>query len=374
MPTDTMARAWIENRAAALRKNFLTVRERVGESCRIIPMVKADAYGLGVEAVTRRLEPLGPHAFGVATAAEALRLRTLGITRPVIVFSPLDPQSIPQALEADATVVISDPEGLETLAGESEGRTVRFHVEIDTGMGRAGLDPARISSWGPKLRGLESARCVMEGCFTHFHSAEEVDGVATREQWAAFQRAADQLEEGRTGPPLLRHVSNSAAALRFPMNADGVRPGISLYGGAIEGVQPSPEPVVAVRARVIHTRQAARGASVGYGATHIAKGPETWATLGIGYGDGLPRSLGNRGYALVRGRRVPIIGRISMDMTVVDISDIAGISVGDQATLLGSDGDEEITLEEIAAAAETISYEILTGFTARLPRVWIEDE
>ena len=374
MRPETIARAWIEIRPSALRHNFHTLRQKVGAHCRIIPMVKADGYGLGVERVTRCLEPLAPHAYGVATAAEALALRQLGIERPIVVFSPLDPQSIPAALEARAAVVISDPDSLERICAEAGGRLVRFHVEIDTGMGRAGLDPERIAQWAHRIRSLESATCVMEGCFTHFHSAEDADPGPTRSQLALFEQAAERLLDGRDGPAVLRHVSNSAAALRFDMGADAIRPGIYLYGGRLEHGLPDPVPVVAVRARVIHTKAAAPGATVGYGATHRAQGPERWATLGIGYGDGLPRCLGNGGHALVGGRRVPIIGRISMDMTVVDISDVAGVSVGDRATLLGGDGDQEIPLEEVAERAGTISYEVLTGFTARLPRVWVEDE
>jgi len=374
MSSEKIARAWMEIRPSALRQNLQTLKRRVGERCRIIPMVKADGYGLGVEAVTRSLEPLDPYAFGVATAAEALRLRELGITRPVVIFSPLDPQSIPIALAAEATVAISDPDSLERICEEARGRTVRFHVEIDTGMGRAGLDPERMARWAHRMRSLESSSCVMEGCFTHFHSAEDDDEAPTRAQLAAFEQAVEALLEGRTGPAVMRHVSNSAAALRFDMAADAIRPGIFLYGGRIEHGLPAPRPVVSVHARVIHTREAAVDATLGYGATHRAQAPEIWATLGIGYGDGLPRSLGNRGSALVGGRRVPIIGRISMDMTVVDITDVPGISVGDRATLLGSDGDQVIDLEEMAETAGTISYEILTGFTARLPRVWVEDE
>ena len=161
--------------------------------------------------------------------------------------------------------------------------------------------------------------------------------------------------------------------MRCPAYAgDAVRPGIFLYGGRVGRDLPAPEAVASVRARVVHVRSAAAGTTVGYGSTYRADGDERWATVSIGYGDGLPRSLGNCGSALVAGRRVPIIGRISMDVTVVDITGAPSVESGDVATFLGSDGDERITVDEVAELAGTISYEVLTGFTQRLPRVWME--
>ncbi len=153
-----------------------------------------------------------------------------------------------------------------------------------------------------------------------------------------------------------------------------MRPGIFLYGGRAARDLPEPEPVASVRARVVHVREAPAGTTVGYGATYRATKDERWATVAIGYGDGLPRALGNRGSALVRGRRVPIIGRISMDVTVVDISEVASVGSGDVVMFLGADGEERITVDEMAELVGTISYEILTGFTPRLPRIWMDDE
>jgi alanine racemase len=169
------------------------------------------------------------------------------------------------------------------------------------------------------------------------------------------------------------HASNSAAAVRWPeYAADAVRPGIFLYGGqAAPGIADVlvPEPVASVSAKVVLVRNVPPVTTLGYGATHAARGPETWATLSIGYGDGWPRSLGNRGFAIVRGQRVRIIGRISMDMTVVDVTGLAGVRRGDEALRIGRSGDQEITVDEVAARVETISYEILTGLTPRLPRL-----
>jgi alanine racemase len=175
-------------------------------------------------------------------------------------------------------------------------------------------------------------------------------------------------------PGAILHACNSPGAFRRPdFAADAVRPGIFLYGGAVGDGLPRPVPVAALRARVTLLREAREGDTLGYGATYVARGPERWATVGIGYGDGLPRLLGNRGHALVRGRRVPVIGRISMDATVLDVSGVEGLEVGAVATFFGRDQEVEVSLDEVAGLAQTISYEILTDLTPRLPRIWTAD-
>jgi alanine racemase len=235
-------------------------------------------------------------------------------------------------------------------------------------MGRSGFDWRCVDEWLPALRSKLEGGVTWVGVQTHLHSADE-DVRSVQEQWRRFTSVLEAIGDGRR--ELSVHVLNSAGAFRAPEYASAlVRPGIFLYGGAIGDGQPTPEPVVSVLARVVHVRDAPAGTTVGYGVTHAASGLERWATLSIGYGDGLPRALGNRGSALIDGRRVPMIGRISMDVTVVDISDVPDVAVGDVATLLGSDGDEAITVDEVAGLAGTISYEVLTGLTPRLPRVW----
>jgi alanine racemase len=252
-------------------------------------------------------------------------------------------------------------------AATAASTTARVHIDVDTGMGRTGFDWRAAADWLPKIAGSMGERVRWIGCFTHLHSAED-DQASVREQWRRFDGV---LSSPAVPPALLVHVLNSAGAFAAPEHArDAIRPGIFLYGGALGAGHEVPAPVVSLHARVAHVRQAEPGTTLGYGATYRASRAERWATLSIGYGDGLPRSLGNRGSALLAGHRVPIIGRISMDLTVVDITDLSGVRVGDVATLLGVDGREEITLEDIAELAGTISYEILTGFTGRLPRLW----
>jgi len=378
MSTDEQAvenapdRSWVEIRPGALRRNFRRIRESVGASSAIIPMVKADAYGLGMEAVVTALEPESPWGYGVATVEEGARLRAGGVTKPIVIVSPLPPGAYDGAVARTLTPTLSDMDALDRLAASVErvGGQASFHIEVDTGMGRSGFDWRRVAEWGPALSERLTDRLVWEGSYTHFHSADVDGDDSTQEQWQRFREVLEALPGG--GPGLV-HACNGAAALRYPsLAADAVRPGIFLYGGGVgAGVAP-PEEVVRLRAAVTLIRTVPDGTTLGYGATYRASGNERWATLGIGYGDGFPRILGNKGNVLLGGRRVPIVGRISMDMTVVDISDVEGIVVGDTATLIGSYGEARITLDEVAELAGTISYEILTGLARRLPRVWVE--
>jgi alanine racemase len=373
MSTDPRSRAWVDVSIQAFQRNFLTIRGAVGEEVRIIPMVKANAYGLGMAEAIEALEPLDPWGYGIAAVEEGIRIRALGISRPVLVLSPLPPDSYPAAVAADLSVCISDTGALQRLeeAARAAGLPGGFHLEVDTGMGRAGFPWDQAEVWGPRVAGLLGEPLRWDGCFTHFHSAD-TSGDATATQWARLQDAVALL------PPMPRqailHACNSPGALRRPdFAADAVRPGIFLYGGVAGEDLPPPVGVAALRARVTFVRGARKGDTVGYGATYLAGGDERWATVGIGYGDGLPRLLGNRGHALLKGRRVPIIGRISMDTTVLDITGVEGVEVGEVVTFFGRDGDGEISLEEVAALAQTINYEILTDITPRAPRIWTAD-
>lgn len=372
-----MTRGWVEVDLDALRANYETVRDRAEPRVGLLPMVKADGYGLGAERVVRALDPLGPWGYGVAAAAEGAELRRLGIDRPVLVFSPMAPAEFGIAAQAGLTACLSELDALDRWAAEaSEDRPLDFHVEVDTGMGRAGFDWREAAEWGAAIEARVAGSSVRwTGVFTHFQGADAAMREPTTTQWSRFQHALEHLPDAADGR--LVHAANSAAALRWPEFAvDLVRPGIYLYGGhpALDArdEMPAPRPVAAVRARISLIKDVPEGHTVGYGATYTADRPERWATVTIGYGDGLPLALGNRGSALVRGYRVPIIGRVSMDMTVVDLTDAPSAEVGDAVTVVGRDGGEEITVEQVAAHANTISYEVLTGLTARLPRIAVD--
>lgn len=371
------SRAWVEVDLDALRANFRKVAERARPRVGVVPMVKADGYGLGAERAVRALRPLEPWGHGVAAAAEGIGLREIAVDGPIVVFSPLPPADVVPAAEAGLTATISDLEGLERWVAAAETCVARgadpldFHLEIDTGMGRCGFDWRGAGVWGPEVAARLSPAVRWTGVYTHFHSADAADETATATQWERFQAALVKLPDATTDR--LVHAANSAAAMRWSSyGLDLVRPGIFLYGvqpAEADELAPRPVPVAAVRARVVLVRDVVAGSTVGYGATYEAHGSERWGTLAIGYGDGLPRALGNRGDALVRGRRVPIIGRISMDLTVVDLTEVPEAGVGDVATLMGRDGEEEIRAEDVARIAGTIGYEILTNLGTRLPRV-----
>ena len=375
MSNERKTRAWIEVQAASVRRNLRRIRDALGGDPALVPMVKADGYGLGMERVVSALEPTEPWGYGVATVEEGKRIRELGIDRPVLVMSPLPPGSYPVAVQEGLTPCLSDYAGLRRLEEEAvaAGRRADFHVEVDTGMGRSGFDWRRASEWGRVVTARHGEHLRWTGCFTHFHSADATDASSVRTQWDRFQDALRAVEHPEED--FLVHAPNSAAALRLgeglPFRA--ARPGIFLYGGSAGQGLPPPEPVASLRARIVFVREASPGTTLGYGGTYAASEWERWGTLAIGYGDGLPRALGNRGHAIVKGRKVPIIGRISMDMAVVNLSGLEGVVLGDVATLVGEEGDERITVDEVAELAGTIGYEILTGFTSRLPRVWMDD-
>ncbi len=356
-PTDT-TRAWVDIDLRALVANARTIADV--SHARLLPMVKANGYGLGAVAVAGALESLDPWGYGVATVGEATALRAGGIERPLLVVSPLTDETLEATSEHQLRPVIGDPAMLRRWLSRSSGP---FHLEIDTGMSRAGIrwnDSGGLADAASALRDAGG----WEGVFTHFHSADSDSGsVAT--QWSRFQSAIAALPQ-RT---VLVHAANSAASLRGrDYAADLVRPGIFLYGGSAGAGKPAPRPVAALRARVVAVRRIAAGESVSYGGTWSTPRDTTIATLGIGYADGMLRAAG-RGKddapreVELRGRRVPVVGRVTMDMTMVTVDDGA-VSIGDIATIFGG----LVSLDEQAARAWTISYELLTALGHRLPR------
>ncbi len=340
-------------------------------------MVKADAYGLGAVEVARALDPLELYAFGVATPPEGAELRAAGIERRIVVFAPSASAEIPQLLEArleSAALSLASLTKLEA-GGRAASTRIRVHVEVDTGMGRAGLPSADAGEWAPEVASILSrGGASLASVYTHFHSAG-TDPAATALQLTRLRRAASTLETAGVEIPFL-HAANSDAVMGDPQYHLGlVRPGIYLYGGrrgtGAAGAPADPESVARVRARVLEVRDLAPGSTVSYGATYATTGAERIATLGIGYADGLPWRLSNRGRVLVRGCRVPIRGSVCMDVTSVDVSGVPGVEAADVVTLLGRDGNEEIALAEFAETAGTIEYEVLTAIGRRLPRHYV---
>jgi alanine racemase len=402
------SRAWIEVSPEQILTNLRSLRahlDREGQTgVGILPMVKANAYGLGADRVVETLLRAGDPGFrlagwGVATVDEGLEImktlvRVLGEAdaqgpNRVQVFSPLTPDEGRRGWRAGLHLSLSDLLLLQIPTSEGSGMPRAFDVEVDTGMGRAGLPDAEVSAWGEWMldRMAEDPSLVWDAVFTHLHSADEADEAKARAaaevQLRRFNRVREVLSAQRRErglPPLRWHLGNSAGAVRFPdivgPDMAFVRPGISLYGGGVSVSGYAPKAVFSVFARVTRVVEAAAGTTLGYGVTHVAQRPERWATLALGYGDGFPRRLSPGATVLLHGVRVPVIGRISMDMTVVEVSGLpaGALQVGDVACVVGTqDADpvvQGISLQEVAELAGTIDYEILTGWTPRLPRVW----
>jgi alanine racemase len=359
----------VEVDPTAIRSNLAALRSRLTPGCRILPMVKANGYGLGASRVVRALAQENPWGFGVATCEEGLSLRKKGFSGRVVVFTPAIRADAEALIEGGLEPVATGLEAFLTLSAvtDSGSGPLPVHLELDTGMGRAGLPADEVDKWGPVLaKRLARARLQVTSTFTHFHSAD-MDPDATQAQWQRFEAALVRLRRYGIDPGLL-HAANSAAVMRYENYcADMVRPGIQLYGGG--RWDPAPSPVARLCARVLEVRDVPPGTTVSYGATFTTARPSKLATLAIGYGDGLRHRLGGRGRVLLGGHPAPVVGSVCMDVTVVDVTDIPSVAVGDVATLLGSDSGERIELESMAEQCDTISYEILTGLGSRLPRV-----
>jgi alanine racemase len=352
--SETM-RAWVDIDLAALVANAHTVAAVSGS--RLLPMVKANGYGLGAVEVAHALQTVDPWGFGVASIDEGETLRTGGISRPLLVVTPLLPQWIPRYLELDLRPAIGDPAALDAWITQSDRP---FHLEIDSGMSRTGV------RWNDRAA-LERVRTSLigatgwEGVFTHFLDAES-DPSTTALQWKRFQETLQSFPRR----PAIIHAANSAAALQGRYYAgDLVRPGIFLYGGAVGKI--TPQPVAALRARVVAVRSIGKGDTVGYGAAWRADRTCTVATLGIGYADGFPRSalngaLSSRREIEVNGRLAAIVGRVTMDMCMAVVDQ--PVVVGDVGTVYGG----LVSIDRQAEIAGTISYELLTRLGPRVTR------
>lgn len=357
-----MRRAWVDIDLGALLRNASTIAAQSGVP--ILPMVKADAYGLGAVRVARTLERLDPWGFGVATIAEGEELRRATITRPIVVFTPLLEGDFDGAIRADLTPTLSERSSI--LRWQLTRRP--WQLAIDTGMSRAGLQWNEIDS----LRDILAINAP-QGVFTHFHSADVNDATRNTQE----ERFASVVSRLPVKPALIHAENSPAVEHRGPSPWSVARPGIFLYGvGSGNSPDITPEPVVAMRARVVDLRTIAGGETVSYGGTYRAHGERRIGTLAVGYADGYRRVLGNRAKVLIHGQRAPVVGVVTMDMTMVDVTDLHAdrpCAIGDVATLIGSDGDDHIDVSEIAELGELSPYEVLTGLRGRLPRRYLED-
>jgi alanine racemase len=374
---------WVEISLSKLRRNCERVRALAGSRSprRVMAVVKADAYGHGAVPVAKCLAGCGVEWFGVATVEEALELRAAGITQPILLLGGLYMSDPAHLIEYGLTPTVSSTARLDTYAqcARRAGQPIEFHLKVDTGIGRLGLPPDRLASFVRHYRELEGLR--LTGFFTHLASAEDLVATQTQDQAARFRRALDELQ-GRGIKPEWVHVSNSAALLAgldFPENL--VRVGALLFGYCLPLVTPSDreaaqaeafEPVLTFKSRVVYLKDVPSGTPLGYGGVFHTRRPSRIATVPVGYADGLSRALSNRGRAIVRDRYARIVGNISMDLTLLDVTDIPGVDVGDEILLLGKSEHCSITALEIAQLLETVPYEILCSIGKRVPRLYVE--
>ena len=362
---------------AALRWNFRQIRAKVGPEVKILSMVKANAYGHGAARITEALAAEGSEAFGVATLEEGIELRQGGIRAPVLVVAGAYEEQLDLFTEYQLTPVVHDAESLARLhdRARQRGAPFKFHLKVDTGMGRIGFLSADLSSWLPLLKSLHGLE--IEGVFSHFSHADNVVGDYTRNQLQVFRDVVQCLRAEGISPALI-HLANSAATITLPDSYfNMVRPGLMLYGlypAPAMASQISLRPVLSWKSRILQLKKVPAGASISYGRTFIAQRESVIATVPVGYADGYSRLLSNVGAMLVKGKRAPVAGTVCMDLTMIDVTDIGGVQQGDEVVLLGRQSNAVISADEMAAWSNTISYEILTSIGTRVPRIYYDSK
>lgn len=371
----------VEVNLDALEHNVEAFRKALPEGTGLMAVVKANAYGHGAVQVAREAEALGLQYLGVALLDEALELRRAGITLPILVLGYTPPEGLELAARNDVTVNAFSREVLDALRERGGSRTggepvppLKIHVKIDTGMGRLGLHDTN-EAIAYIEEALRLPGVVVEGIFTHYACADESDKSYTLEQHAKFLRVVNHFRERGVTFPWV-HAGNSATGFDTPeLTFNMLRLGISLYGlypsEEVRRERIALEPVMSLKSEIVHLKKLPPGSAISYGATYRTSGEETIATLPIGYADGFSRMLSGRAEALVRGRRVPIVGRICMDQCMVRVDDAPEAALHDEAVLFGSQGGERITVEEIAEKLGTVNYEIVCMISHRVPRIYI---
>ena len=366
--------SWAEIDLTAIATNTRAIKRLVGAKTEIIAVIKANAYGHGEVPVARTVLAAGATRLAVHRTIDGVRLRQAGITAPILILGYTPLSGIPLVLKYNLTPTAIDREFVTQLSQAAE-QPVAIHVKVDTGMSRYGLFPAEVLEFVQYVE--ELPHIWVEGLFSHFATADEAERGPMLAQWHIFQQLLVELQAAGMEIPL-RHICNSAGVLALPeAHLDAVRPGILLYG-----LNPSTEcparyplrPALTLKSLVVRVRTLEPGSAIGYGRTYTAKRALRAALVPLGYGDGYHRLISNRGAVLIHGQRAPILGRVSMDQIVVDVSHIPGVQLEDEVVVIGQQGHAEITAEEVAAWAETINYEVLTALHPQVVRVYRESE
>ena len=374
-------KTWVEVNLDLLAHNYQVIRQAIPETTRFLGVVKADAYGHGAVPVSLCLQELGTEFFAVSNLDEAIQLRRGGVERPILILGYTPPEFAIEMALLGITQEVHDLEYAKALSRSLPvGQTLEVHIKLDTGMSRLGFfayDRPETAQEIAQIAALPHLR--LTGCLQHFAAADSrdpEDQAFTREQFARFQTMLTELRQLGVDPGLC-HCANSGALIDYPEYAmDMVRPGIATYGLApapvLDGVLDL-KPILSWKASIGQIRDFPAGVSISYARTFTTARPSRIAVLSVGYGDGLSRALSNGHELLLHGRRVPIVGRICMDMCMIDVTDVPQAAVGDEVTLIGRDGEECITAEAVASKLGTISYEVLCGISKRVPRLYLRD-
>lgn len=360
----------------ALEANIAAIRQKIGPDTKLLGVIKADAYGHGAAYIGRRYEE-DFDFYGVACIEEAMELRRAGVTLPILVLGPVFPDDFSRAVEQNVRLPIFSMEAAKALSVEAvrQGKQVPFHFALDTGMSRIGFqvneESADICKAICDLPGI-----YPEGLFSHFATADETSFVKAEAQRQRYLQFCDWLEQRGVEIPM-KHLNNSAGIMRLGGSFNMVRAGIILYG-----LYPSEEvdksllplqPVLRWVARVSHVKTLEPGREISYGGTYTTPSPRRVATIPVGYADGYPRCLSGMGQVLIGGKRAPILGRVCMDQFMADVTEIPGVQVGTPVTLVGTDGNETLSMEEVSGLAHSFNYELPCRIARRVPRVYYRD-
>jgi len=365
---------WAEINLDNLKKNYEKVREIIGNR-KLIAVVKSNAYGHGSVEIAKELENLGADYLAVRNLEEGIELRSEGVEKPILIMGYVFPKQVNYIVEFSLTPTILSLEFAEELQRflETYGERIKVHVKIDTGMGRLGVPYKDSIEFIKKL--TEFKNIEIEGIYSHFSTADEEDKSFTEEQFKRFMYVVDELEREGIKIPL-KHIGNSATVIDLPkFSLDGVRIGIMLYGlkPSIFVREINLHPVMSIRAKIIFLKRVDKGTPISYGRKFYTERESIIATIPMGYSDGYPRALTNIGEVIVKGRRVRVVGRVCMGKFMIDVTDIPDLKVGDEVTIIGRDGEEEITATEIAEKLDTINYEIVSRISRSVPRVYIKE-
>ncbi|MGB9749395.1 MAG: alanine racemase [Caldisericia bacterium] len=367
--------AWAEIDLDNLKKNYESIRSVIKDK-KLISVVKADAYGHGAVEISKELEKLGSDYFAVATLEEGMELRINGISKPVLIFGYVFPKQVNYILDFSLTPTIYSIELARELDNLCKMRKekVNVHIKIDTGMGRVGVLWEEAVNFIKNIKKFKNLN--IEGLYAHFSTADEKDKSFSKIQFERFMKVLDSLKKEGIVIPLTHH-GNSATVIDLPQYIlDGVRCGIMLYGlkpsGNVKKIKLFP--VMSIKSKLIFIKNVPKDTPISYGRTYYTKKDSIIGTIPIGYADGYPRLLSNKGYVLFRGKRVKVVGTVTMDQFMIDISKFKNPQVGEDVIIMGKDKKEEVSSDEIAKKCRTINYEIVTRIGKRLPRVYLKNK